>query len=689
MRPFTLSPISLLLLTTFISTAQAEHYSLPIISVAGDAGEPTPYAIPMIPMVGTDSGEMIKRLPGANINNNGPLTSIAQYRGLYGDRVNVLIDGIRINQAGPNRMDSPLSYMPASRTSEVAVYRGIAPVSSGIETIGGTITADSRQSEFTNGEEAEVHGYTNAGYATNGKTRYGSILASVANENHRLQATASTDKGDDLDFPGGEIIPTRQQRQTYDIGYGFQQDQHELSLDAGYHNTENTGTPALPMDIVYARGENYKGEYDYDLSNGAKLEATLHYQDSEHRMSNYVFRNKPNAMQRYADTDVEMGGYKFTYDQINWRLGIDGDQSEHNADIFNPNNKMFFVNNYNEVERDRYGFFGEWDSELTSNWKIETGLRYSLIKMDAGKVDSSMAMMPNMMGENVKILRDNFNNADRQKDDHLVDIVAKLLRPISNDLDIELGFARKERAPSYQERYLWLPLESTSGLADGNNYIGDINLKPEVAYQFELGLDWHASKGAISPRVFYHHINDYIQGTPSTNMTANMLSAMMGNPDPLQFSNVDAKLYGIDAGWLLPISQQWQLDGTVSYVRGERRDISDNLYRIAPLTARTMLSYHQPTWQVGIEAITVSSQNKVSETNNEKKSGGYAVFNLNANYQASKRVSLNAGVANLFDREYEDHLGGYYRVSGNPDIAQGDRIPNPGVSVFAGINVDW
>ena len=48
----------------------------------------------------------------------------------------------------------------------------------------------------------------------------------------------------------------------------------------------------------------------------------------------------------------------------------------------------------------------------------------------------------------------------------------------------------KTRAPSYIERYLWIPLNVNAGLGDGNNYIGNIDLDPEWSNQFELGLDW-------------------------------------------------------------------------------------------------------------------------------------------------------------------------------------------------------
>ncbi|MDC9724855.1 MAG: TonB-dependent receptor plug domain-containing protein, partial [Gammaproteobacteria bacterium] len=105
MQYFKLLPLPLLMMG-LNAPVHAEHISLPTLAVEGVSGESTPYAIPPLSIATPDTGDMIKRLPGANINSNGPLTSIAQYRGLFGDRVNVLIDGVRISQAGPNRMDS-------------------------------------------------------------------------------------------------------------------------------------------------------------------------------------------------------------------------------------------------------------------------------------------------------------------------------------------------------------------------------------------------------------------------------------------------------------------------------------------------------------------------------------------------------------------------------------------------------
>src|SRR5210317_75300 len=88
-----------------------------------------------------DTAQMLRIMPGANLNKNGELTGIAQYRGMHGDRVNISINGSSISSAGPNAMDAPLHYAPVAILESLTVQRGIAPVSSGQETIGGSIEA--------------------------------------------------------------------------------------------------------------------------------------------------------------------------------------------------------------------------------------------------------------------------------------------------------------------------------------------------------------------------------------------------------------------------------------------------------------------------------------------------------------------------------------------------------------------
>ena len=152
-------------------------------------------------------------------------------------------------------------------------------------------------------------------------------------------------------------------------------------------------------------------------------------------------------------------------------------------------------------------------------------------------------------------------------------------------------------------------------------------------------------------------------------------------PDPLQFNNVDARLYGLDMDYALRLNTHWSLSGLVNYVRGERRDIDDNLYRIAPPNGSLGLNYQSHNWQARIEGVLYAGQDEVSITNREQTTPGYGIVNLSADWQFSPSLQLAAGVENLLDREYRVHTGGYNRAA-NPDIPVGQRLPAYGANGY-------
>lgn len=641
-------------------------------------------------VISPDVAQLLKKAPGANVNSNGPLTGIPQYRGMYGSRIATSLDGTQLAPAGPNWMDPPLSYARNGQLQSLEIYRGIAPVSVAQESIGGAIDAQTNRGQFSTGRDFDVTGRIigSAQSVNNGQHLNGAVYAS--NNTHKLKLAGIIESGDDAEFPGGDILPTEYERQRYDLGYGLKLGNHSLQFDYGYNDTGESGTPALPMDIDYFEGDVYDLNYRFELDGEVELIAAIYGSELDHGMTNYKLRSAPDAKSRWrrniADSDnIGFRVHSVLYDASgDWTFGFDGFESEHNSNIDNPNNGMFFVVNFNDAERQVLGAFLERNHDLSDKLRGEIGLRYNQVSMDADEVDATPAqMMPP-----ATMLRDAFNNADRDQTDYNVDLVAKLWYQTSNTTSWYAGLAQKHRSPSYQERYLWLPLEATAGLADGNTYTGNIALDPEVAYQFEVGLDFSNESFTFAPRLFYNDVEDYIQGTPSEVTPAVMMVRMMNNvngtnnPDPLHFNNVDAKLYGFDMDWAWQIDQHWSLSGIVNYVRGKRDDISDDLYRIAPANTSLRLDYTAASWSAGLESVLYSSQDKVSETNREQETAGYGLLNVSASWQVTPQLQLAAGVDNLLDKEYDDHMTGYNRAK-NPDIGMRERLPGIGTNLFA------
>jgi iron complex outermembrane receptor protein len=255
-----------------------------------------------------------------------------------------------------------------------------------------------------------------------------------------------------------------------------------------------------------------------------------------------------------------------------------------------------------------------------------------------------------------------------------------------------LSLAYKTRVANAIERFSWLPTGASGGLADGNIYVGDLNLRNEKAWIAEIGFDYQDSRFYARPTLFYRRVDDFIQGVPFDdspgviNSPVEMVANMNGDPTPLRFANVDAEIYGADLDFGWHISGPLHLDGTASYVRAKRRDIDDNLYRIAPPNARVALSWQEQTWHLGAELQVFADQNKVSATNDEQPSNGYLLAGLFGHVELTPGFTLDANVENLFNRNYTEHLAGYNRVSGS-DVAVGARLPGAGRSAF--VRLRW
>jgi len=660
-----------------------------------------------------DLANWLVSVPGANINSNGPITGIAQYRGLFGDRVATSLDGHPIVGAGPNAMDTPLSYSTPLIVDSMTVYRGIAPVSAGMNTLGGAIDIKMRKAEVMNSKTTQVSGDLQAGYRSNNSASTFSGVTNIAKGDVAVLLYGNTQAGDDMESGDGTVISPTEFDKTQ-AGFDVRHSVESNTIGLSYHYTKTTdsGTPALPMDIEYIESQRINIDGNFQLAQW-QGEWSLGYLDADHGMTNFEMRSHDPMKKRRNTALADTTDFKFVLNRDfslgEIAFGFDGYLATHDSVITNPSDAMFEVVNFNNVQDDRFGIFTEWKNTYGQT-DVQFGVRVKHAISNADEVNTSMAnmamgnmdmnsgmdsMMGSMngmgstmlmpsMGELASDLENDFNNADRKVADTNVDIALSTQTQLTEGLSLYIGAGIKNRAPSYQERYLWTPMESTGGLADGHTYIGDINLESETAYQGDLGLTWQSSEFMIAPHIFYQNIDNYIQGTPMgvEDASAKMMASMMsGDDNPLKFSNVDAKLYGADVNWYYNISDNFQLSGIASYVKGERRDIEDNLYRIAPLNAQVSFSYHNENIITNLTLVAVAAQDDVSVTNTEQTTAGYGLVNIDVEYFVTSEFTIRGGVDNLLDREYQNHLGGYNRVKDVTTPVM-TRLPSEGMSAW-------
>ena len=658
--------------------------------------------------IATSASDLLNQVPGAAVNRNGAITTIAQYRGLYGDRVAVSLDGASMVVSGPNAMDAPLSYTPPSQLQALEVVRGPAPVSSAQEAFGGHITAKGYYGEFTESSDYALGGRINGNWNSINSGNHTGALLYTANQMHKLGLRASLDQGDDSEFAdSGELTATEFERRRYDLFYGLRNETLEFDISLGKNNTGLAGTPALPMDITAIDSDFGQMTLSFDLAN-TQLDWHSSYSDGHHVMDNFSLRQHPMMGPRETVADGDMQAHElsvnYTLDSQNsLQAGIDYSDSNHEAVVSNPMMAPFYIDNFKDVSREVSGVFVQW-SRSSGQLNTQLGARFNEVKLDSGRVGAflgngiapsgmNMTMMTNM----ANLLATRFNNSDRSIEHTTHDIVLRSDFQLSDTTALNLALAHKQRAPSYQEHYLWLPMQSTGGLADGFTYIGNLDLDVETANELSFGIDWRHKATYASAQIYYKRIDDYIQGTPVTpvenamiNSAITMFGTMMGGGNPaLQYNNIDAEIEGLELSFGQELSDDLSISTHLSFVSGKRRDQDDDLYRIAPLNGQIAIHWQPGDWELSLINELVQHQSNTSEFNNEAATPGYGLIHISAARTLAQGLQIQVDVNNLTDKRYQRHLAGYNRVRNNPDIAAGERLFGEGQSVQLGLTYEW
>ena len=221
---------------------------------------------------------------------------------------------------------------------------------------------------------------------------------------------------------------------------------------------------------------------------------------------------------------------------------------------------------------------------------------------------------------------------------------------------------------------------------DGNGYVGNLDLKPEVAHTISTAGAWRGSPQQgweVKVTPYYSYVENYID--------VDRLQTFSNGTAQLQFANHDAQLYGVNVSgkaplWADPGYGRFALTGLLGYVRGERID-GGNLYHMMPLNGQIALTHALGGWSSAIELQLAADKDLVDARRNEPTTPGYALVNLRTRYEWENwRIDLS--VENLFDQLYYLPLGGAYYAD---LVTTGEQRPVPGYgrSVNAALTVKF
>jgi iron complex outermembrane receptor protein len=234
---------------------------------------------------------------------------------------------------------------------------------------------------------------------------------------------------------------------------------------------------------------------------------------------------------------------------------------------------------------------------------------------------------------------------------------------------------------------------------DGNGYVGNNALKPEVARTLSASGDWHADdqqQWGVKLTPYYSYVDNYIgvqRCSSSLCGGAANVAATSGFVN-LQYVNQNAQFYGVDLSGHVALGQlpgygKFSARAVVNYTRGEDLSTGDNLYDIMPLNVNLTVQQGLGSWTNSAQLQVVAAKKDVSQVQDENQTGGYSLFNLMSSYQW-KHLRVDFGIDNVFNRMYSLPLGGAYVGQGETmsesGVPWGIQVPGMGRSLYSALN---
>ena len=660
----------------------------------------------------TAVGDVLSVMPGITNSKDSPWEQRPVLRGLGGQRVMVLVDGMPMNNARSNGPHP--SLVDPAQVERIEVVRGPASVAYGSDALGGAINIITREpqsglagpsltgSAMLGGSSVDGQGYgvlelmpkigrlssfissggRQAGdySAANGEVNNSSFKDYNALANLRYDLTDRTAlklgwqlyRGSDIGIPGLSFEEP-DALQEFDFAF-YNRDYVHVTFDHSHRSTWLAGT----------RAKLYWQQERRDFFSNQEVQAPR-FNDPQ-----FGLGPPPSGAQSAVTTqdryyDIETRGFQAQLTSVRtvktrFTAGVDAARDITDGD--NVRFRTWYDAAGNPVgpttERvtasipdgrfDNYGTYAQAEWYLHRQWTLHGGGRYThyRYRTDYGLSAPAAGPTPPTYFQPLSI-----------DDDALSGSFGVSFSP-RTDLHLTANVANGYRQPNAQELFF-------NGPASVGFVMGSPDLTPERSVSYDLGMRWGPAPFAVSTNLFFSTYKDLIDALP-----------VPGPPGPptFQYTNVaDARIYG------------WEVETEWRFRRGwnARAQASDAIGDItSPEAIRDLYGVNQDTaplpnvppihgtfsvrwtddrgrfwvepgarwaWRTSRLPLTLAGVPQFSEFKSE-----WIVADLTAGARLPWGQKLLAGVRNITDTPYRQALA---------------SVDDPGLSFFGQLTADF
>lgn len=623
------------------------------------------------PLPAQDGADLLSSIAGFSLIKKGGASADPVFRGMAGSRVAIIANNGQTLGGCGSRMDPPTAYITPQSYDTLKVIKGPQTVLYGPGNSAATVVFERENERLA---KSEVIGFTNAVLSSQGRHSVNSDIK-AGNERGYARIAANYSDADDYEDGNGTKVHSAYERWNIDTEFAYTpNDDAFYSITYGVSDGEVAYADRMMDGSLFDReniGLNIKLSSLSSLIEELTFNAYYNYVD--HIMDNHSLRpfvaNMMMKTPTSSNPDRKTYGAKLTLTsevnaQHTFVYGVDYQANEHRNRVSRDqfNNPVETMPRQIDAEFRQLGVFAEFEYQLGRSSQWVSGLRIDDWQSEDHRtmINAMMSMKPNP-------------TALQTRDDTLFSGFSRYQAQSENS-SYFVGFGVTERFPDY-----W---EVVGGSRGSETSISAFNVDTEKTLQLDAGLVKQFKAINVNFSVFYNQIDDYL-------LVDNMFEKM--NMTSKVTRNIDAETFGFEGEVMWQASKALQLTGSINYVKGN--NLTDNLAlaQQPPLQLRIASNYQlSDKWQLGGLVRLVQHQHRVAIGQGNiagqdiAATTGFGTLALNTNYQYSDALQLSAGVDNVLDKAYAEHLSrSGAAVSGFDQI---DRVNEPGRTLWANLN---
>ncbi len=622
-------------------------------------------------------GQTLNNQPGIASTWFGPGASRPVIRGLDGDRIRILRNGVGALDASSLSYDHAVPLDPAT-VERIEIVRGPAALLYGGNAIGGVV--NSFDNRIPTSPIDGIHGAGELRYGGADTTRSSAGKLEAGDGRFALHVDANSRQFNDLRIPG--YARSSKVRDADAPGSRHKLDNSDGRQDGGavggaYHWEHGyTG-------LSYSR---YDSNYGSVAEPGVRLDMQQdHYgfaselRDLDGPFSSLKF---DAGYTDYQHRELESGEVHTTFKNKGYEARVEA-RHQPLGPVEGVIGAQLSRNEFSALGEE--AFVPQTDTNSVALFMLEQWQASERLALSLGGRLEHTRVDPDSQGS------ERFAHADSASSFTAASLSSGAVYELTPIWSLAATLGYTERAPTFYELYA-----NGAHVATGTYEVGDPDLGKEKAISSDLALrfDNGVHKGGVG--FFYSHFRNYIGLLASGNMREGH-DHDHGDADhdhdhdhdhaadvpEYLYKGVRARFYGIEAQdrWQLAENHlgSFALELSGDYTRAKNLDSGEDLPRIAPLRLNSGLLWELDRWQARVDVQHASAQHR--KPANETSTDGYTTLGASLGYRfdvgQSQWLAFVRG-ENLTDQTVR------YASSILRDIA-----PAPGRSVEVGLRTTF